>query len=123
VEFFACFRENGRLAAARTVPVEPRAPAGCALLRCWHGCCMAGRRLGRRAQAETMSADTLTVVKSDKEWRELLSGPSYRVMRKKGTEPAGAGRYNSFFPQSGYFACGACHAAGRQLSEPPESER
>eukprot|EP01047_Picozoa_sp_COSAG01_P027455 COSAG01_NODE_1812_length_9179_cov_36.648789_4_plen_116_part_00 len=82
-----------------------------------------GAAAARRRAGGEMSADTLTVVKSDKEWRELLSGPSYRVLRKKGTEPAGAGRYNSFFPQSGYFACGACPTAGRQLSEPPESER
>jgi hypothetical protein len=27
-----------------------------------------------------------------------------------GTEPAGTGKYNNFYPKEGHFACGACEA-------------
>jgi len=30
--------------------------------------------------------------------------------RQAGTEPAGTGEYNNFYPKEGHFACGACEA-------------
>ena len=49
------------------------------------------------------------VSKTDQEWRDLLTPSAYRVLRKKATEPAGAGGFNKFFPKVGHFACGGCN--------------
>jgi peptide-methionine (R)-S-oxide reductase len=48
------------------------------------------------------------VQKSDEEWQAQLEPNVYRVLRRGATEPAGAGKFNSFFPKKGYFACGGC---------------
>jgi peptide-methionine (R)-S-oxide reductase len=50
---------------------------------------------------------TEKVMKSDAEWRQLLSPEEYHVLRKKGTERAFTGEYwNSKTP--GTYACRAC---------------
>lgn len=53
---------------------------------------------------------TTKVVKSDAEWRQQLSAQEYKVLRQKGTERAGTGEYNDFYPKAGegHFACRAC---------------
>ena len=50
------------------------------------------------------------VVKTEDEWQQALSSEEYRVLREKGTEPAGSGEYDKFYPQvgEGYFSCKAC---------------
>ena len=45
---------------------------------------------------------------SDAEWKKKLSREEYHVLRQKGTEPAGTGEYDSFYPPEGYFACRGC---------------
>jgi len=50
------------------------------------------------------------VKKTEDEWRQTLGSAQYRVLRKAGTEPAGTGEYNNFYPKDGHFACGACEA-------------
>ena len=61
------------------------------------------------------------VQKTDVEWKAILGDASYRVMRKSATERAGAGKYNSFFPKAGYFACGGCelplYSAGSKFND------
>ena len=47
------------------------------------------------------------VIKSDEEWRKLLTEEQYEVTRKKGTEPAFSGKYNEFKEQ-GIFQCVCC---------------
>jgi len=47
------------------------------------------------------------IVKSDKEWREILTEEQYRVTRKKGTEHAFTGEYNDC-KEKGVFKCVCC---------------
>ena len=47
------------------------------------------------------------VIKSDGEWKIILSKEQYEVMRQKGTEPAFSGQYHDF-QQQGIFVCSAC---------------
>ncbi len=47
------------------------------------------------------------VVRSDAEWKRILTPEQYRVTRQKGTEPAFTGKYNDFKGQ-GTFRCVGC---------------
>lgn len=47
------------------------------------------------------------IVKSDEEWRELLTPEQYEVTRRKGTEPAFSGKYYSF-KGKGKYRCVGC---------------
>jgi peptide-methionine (R)-S-oxide reductase len=47
------------------------------------------------------------VVKSEEEWRELLTPEQYRVARENGTEPAFTGEYHDF-KGNGVYRCVAC---------------
>ncbi|MHB0979452.1 MAG: peptide-methionine (R)-S-oxide reductase MsrB [Thermoleophilia bacterium] len=47
------------------------------------------------------------VVKSEEEWRELLTPEQYRVARENGTEPAFTGTYHDF-KGDGIYRCVAC---------------
>jgi len=47
------------------------------------------------------------VVKSDAEWRKLLTPEQYRVLRAKGTEVAFTGRYWNLH-EHGVYRCAAC---------------
>jgi peptide-methionine (R)-S-oxide reductase len=49
----------------------------------------------------------LKVIKSEQQWRELLSPESYQVTRQKGTERAFTGEYWDHF-QPGIYTCVAC---------------
>ncbi len=49
----------------------------------------------------------MKVIKSEQQWRELLSPESYHVTRQKGTERAFTGEYWDHF-QSGIYTCVAC---------------
>lgn len=48
-----------------------------------------------------------TVNKSEEEWKKQLSAEQYRVLREKGTESPGTGKYNSNF-EKGMYVCGGC---------------
>ncbi len=50
------------------------------------------------------------VVKTDEEWREQLTPEQYEVLRRKGTERAGTGRY-AYSKDDGMYRCAACGAA------------
>lgn len=47
------------------------------------------------------------VVKSDAEWRKILTPDQYDVLRKAGTEQAFSGKYDHFY-QKGTYYCAAC---------------
>jgi peptide-methionine (R)-S-oxide reductase len=47
------------------------------------------------------------IIKSDEEWRRLLTPEQYQVTRRKGTEPAFSGRYYNFKGE-GKYRCVGC---------------
>jgi len=47
------------------------------------------------------------ISKSDEEWQKQLTPDQYRIARKKGTEPAFTGKYNSS-KEPGIYTCVCC---------------
>jgi len=45
--------------------------------------------------------------KSESEWRAVLSPEQFRIIRQKGTERAGTGKYDKF-KEEGVYTCAAC---------------
>lgn len=48
-----------------------------------------------------------TLVKTEEEWKKLLSPEEFHVLREKGTEEAGTGLYNKHH-ERGVYRCAAC---------------
>ncbi|KAI1416645.1 SelR-domain-containing protein [Hypoxylon sp. FL1857] len=44
------------------------------------------------------------------EWRAILSKEQFRILREKGTERPGSGKYDKFFTESGVYKCAGCDA-------------
>lgn len=47
------------------------------------------------------------VIKTEKEWKEILSPEEFYVLRQKGTEPPFSGRYY-YHKEDGIYLCAAC---------------
>ena len=56
---------------------------------------------------ESNKADTTPVVKTDEEWKKLLTPEQYRVLREKGTESPFTGKYY-LNKDKGMYVCAAC---------------
>jgi peptide-methionine (R)-S-oxide reductase len=67
----------------------------------WISACNSG------AQKSNPVMDTSKIIKSDEEWRSILTPSQYTVCRLKGTEPPGSGKYDKFY-EKGYYRCVAC---------------
>jgi peptide-methionine (R)-S-oxide reductase len=50
---------------------------------------------------------TKKIVRTDEEWKKLLTPEQFRITRKKGTERAGTGKYNKF-DKKGTYVCVCC---------------
>jgi len=50
-----------------------------------------------------------SVTKSDEEWKQSLTPEEFDVIRNKGTERAGTGEYDKYYPKEGFFKCRACN--------------
>ncbi|KAI0899144.1 SelR-domain-containing protein [Annulohypoxylon nitens] len=48
--------------------------------------------------------------RSTDEWRAVLSKEQFRILREKGTEAPGSGKYDKFFSESGVYTCAGCNA-------------
>jgi len=48
------------------------------------------------------------VKKSDEEWKQDLSPEEFYILREKGTERPGTGKYDKFYPKDGHFVCAGC---------------
>ncbi len=61
-----------------------------------------------KEQVNGENSNTATVVKTESEWKEILTENEYRILREKGTEPAFSGEYwNNYKP--GTYHCKACN--------------
>ncbi len=47
------------------------------------------------------------IVKTEKEWKKILTPEQYRVLRQAGTERAFTGKFNDHY-ENGIYTCGAC---------------
>ena len=61
----------------------------------------------KQTSMNTNNNDTTKVVKSDEEWKKLLSPEQYRVLREKGTEAPFTGKYY-LSKDKGVYICAAC---------------
>ncbi|MFL1895360.1 peptide-methionine (R)-S-oxide reductase MsrB [Aquimarina sp. 2-A2] len=59
-------------------------------------------------ETNTKEKETFKVVKSDKEWKELLTKDQYYVLRQEGTERPFSSPLNKV-TQAGTFHCAACN--------------
>ena len=66
--------------------------------------------LGSPTMANSPSAGTFPVMKTDDEWRTSLTDEQYAVLRKHGTERAGTSPLNSE-KRPGTFVCAGCGQA------------
>ena len=48
------------------------------------------------------------IIKTDAEWKNILTPEQYQVLRKSGTEPAFSGEYDHFY-EKGIYYCAACN--------------
>ena len=56
-----------------------------------------------------VEADDTKIVRTEAEWKAILSPEQYRVLRRKGTERPFTGKYTTF-KEDGMYKCGACGA-------------
>jgi peptide-methionine (R)-S-oxide reductase len=47
------------------------------------------------------------IIRSDQEWKEILTPEQYRIARENGTEAPFSGKYWDFF-EKGHYECAAC---------------
>ncbi|HLK57020.1 MAG TPA: peptide-methionine (R)-S-oxide reductase MsrB [Chthonomonadaceae bacterium] len=67
--------------------------------------CAVGKWYGPQGSAP--HSRSFAVVKTEAQWRRLLTPEQYEVMRQKGTEAAFTGKYDHFY-QKGIYRCAAC---------------
>lgn len=56
---------------------------------------------------EKPQQDTSKVVKTEQEWKQILTPEEFRVLRQNGTEYAFTGKYDKFY-ENGKYYCRAC---------------
>ncbi|KAF4342383.1 transcription repressor [Fusarium beomiforme] len=48
--------------------------------------------------------------RSNDEWRAVLNKEQFRILREKGTEPPGSGKFDKHYPEQGIYTCAGCDA-------------
>ncbi|KAK3332030.1 SelR domain-containing protein [Cercophora scortea] len=62
------------------------------------------------SSSSNMSSSSFSDQRSNDEWRAVLNREQFRILREKGTEPAGTGQYDKHYPSHGVYACAGCSA-------------
>lgn len=111
--------ENGRHEARLALPAANTCNAGQFAVAAWVSAAddptpiqaVGGWLSGEEYVAETKQMEesnvTDKIVKTDEEWRELLTSEQYHITRQKGTERAFTGEYYDF-KEEGLYLCVAC---------------
>eukprot|EP00271_Cylindrocystis_brebissonii_P013433 TRINITY_DN33256_c0_g1_i1.p1 TRINITY_DN33256_c0_g1~~TRINITY_DN33256_c0_g1_i1.p1 ORF type:complete len:207 (+),score=18.73 TRINITY_DN33256_c0_g1_i1:233-853(+) len=60
-----------------------------------------------RAEKSSETASVTAVNKTEEEWRAILSPDQFRILRQKGTEYPGTGKYDRFY-EEGVYECAGC---------------
>ena len=61
-----------------------------------------------RSGEQTMSSNTkFEIAKTEEEWRGVLTPEQYQILREKGTERPGTGKYANTF-EAGTYVCAGC---------------
>eukprot|EP00244_Chara_vulgaris_P008117 TRINITY_DN307_c0_g1_i5.p1 TRINITY_DN307_c0_g1~~TRINITY_DN307_c0_g1_i5.p1 ORF type:complete len:305 (+),score=29.11 TRINITY_DN307_c0_g1_i5:206-1120(+) len=81
--------------------------AGSLIVRRAMGAAGSGGRFMDASAGQASSQQGVAVKKSDDEWRAVLSPEQFRILRKKGTEYPGTGKYNKFY-EEGVYECAGC---------------
>ncbi|KAF4455535.1 hypothetical protein F53441_2143 [Fusarium austroafricanum] len=48
--------------------------------------------------------------RSNDEWRAVLNKEQFRILRERGTEPPGSGKFDKHYPEQGVYTCAGCDA-------------
>ncbi len=59
---------------------------------------------GKMAMKETSSQHSYPIKLTEAQWKEKLTPEQYNILRKKGTEVAGTGKYDHFFQKGTYYS-------------------
>ncbi|KAJ9478181.1 Peptide methionine sulfoxide reductase 2 [Pseudozyma hubeiensis] len=64
-------------------------------------------KMGSTASSQT-APESFPKGMSNTEWRTKLNAEQFRILREKGTEMAGTGKYNKHYPKDGVYTCAGC---------------
>ncbi|KAM5377278.1 hypothetical protein ACJZ2D_005097 [Fusarium nematophilum] len=84
------------LAALRPIP-----------LRSMSGIPFLSALFGSSSKSSTMSYPDQ---RTNDEWRAVLNKEQFRILREKGTEPPGSGKFDKHYPEEGVYSCAGCSA-------------
>jgi peptide-methionine (R)-S-oxide reductase len=86
---------------------------GAAVLSCSSGKTSGTANVSVPAQIKVYSAEkgdyvtSETIVKTEDEWKKLLTPEQFHILREKGTERAFSGKYDKYY-EHGIYRCAAC---------------
>ncbi|KAI1872359.1 uncharacterized protein JN550_004078 [Neoarthrinium moseri] len=66
--------------------------------------------LGSLFSSSSSSSMSYPDQRTNDEWRAVLNKEQFRILREKGTEPPGSGKYDKFHSDSGVYTCAGCDA-------------
>ena len=92
-------------AQRRAAPAWAVTAAAAALILSLGGC--GGAAESRSIVEDTSMTSVEKVIRTEKEWKEILPPERYRVLREKGTERAFTGEYDDHW-EDGVYVCYAC---------------
>ncbi|KAL1862684.1 hypothetical protein Daus18300_008482 [Diaporthe australafricana] len=62
------------------------------------------------SKASDSSKMSYPMQKTDDEWRAVLNKEQFRILREKGTEAPGSGKFDKHAPSTGVYTCAGCEA-------------